>query len=136
MGLLLALPLLAVVLLVYNFVAFTNMGSLDTPAIAFRLLSGAEVSVTWSQLIILAALMLLFVEVLKSARATNTAIVDHILSTLVFIAALIEFLVIRQAGTPTFLILVVICLIDVIAGYTVSIRHARRDFALGGRYDG
>ncbi|MGE0211508.1 MAG: hypothetical protein AB7S41_07425 [Parvibaculaceae bacterium] len=135
MGLALALPLLVVVLGVYNFIAFTNIGSLEVAALHFSLLSGATVSITWGQLIILAALMLLFVEVLKSARASNTAIVDHILSTLVFIAALIEFMVVREAGTPTFLVLVVICLIDVVAGYTVSIRHARRDFALGGRYD-
>ncbi len=136
MGIVLALPLLIVVLGAYNFMAFVNFGSLALPALDFPLPSGSRVVLTWGDLLIIGGLMLLFVEVLKSARASNTTIVDHILSTGLFIAALIEFLVVREAGTATFLILVVLCLVDVVAGYTVSIRHARRDFALGGRYDG
>lgn len=135
MGIVLALPLLIVVLGAYNFMAFVNFSSLGLPAFTFPLPSGSQVVLTWGDLIIVAGLMLLFVEVLKSARASNTTIVDHILSTGLFIAALIEFLVVREAGTAVFLILVVLCLVDVVAGYTVSIRTARRDFALGGRYD-
>jgi hypothetical protein len=51
------------------------------------------------------------------------------MSTAVFIVALVEFLIVREAGTAVFLILTTICLIDVVAGYTVSIRTARRDIA-------
>jgi len=136
MGFLLALPLLVVVLAVYNFVAFVNLGSLEIPAFGFPLPSGVAITLNWGHLIVFAGLMLLFLEVLKSARANSTAIIDHILSTVVFVAALIEFLVVREAGTPVFLTLVILCLIDVVAGYSVSIRHARRDFAFGGRYGG
>lgn len=135
MGFATALPLLIVVLGVYNLMAFTDMESLKTVAFSFAMLSGAAVSLTWGDLVIIAGLMLLFVEVLKSARAGNTAILDHILSMVVFIAALVEFLLVKEAGTPIFLTLVVICLIDVVAGYTVSIRTARRDLALGGGRD-
>ena len=131
---LLAMPLLIIVLAVYNFVAFFSIGSLDAPAFTFSLLSGSAVTLTWGHVIVLGALFILFIEVLKSARAGDMTIVDHILSTLVFIAALIEFLAVREAGTAVFLILVIVCLIDVVAGYTVSIRHARRDFAIGGNH--
>lgn len=134
MGVLLAFPLLVVVIGVYNFMAFVNLRSLDMPAFGFPLPSGVDVMLTWGHLIVLAGLMILFLEVLKSARSSNTTILDHMLSTIVFIGALIEFLVVREAGTPVFLVLVIICLIDVVAGYTVSIRHARRDFEFGSRY--
>jgi hypothetical protein len=71
----------------------------------------------------------LFIEVMKSARSTSSTILDHMLSTVVFIVALVEFLIVRQAGTAVFLVITTICLIDVVAGYTVSIRAARRDIA-------
>ena len=53
------------------------------------------------------------------------------LSTFVFIACLVEFIVVRQASTSTFFIIMVIAFIDVVAGYSVSIRSARRDLSVG-----
>jgi hypothetical protein len=49
---------------------------------------------------------------------------------MVFVGALIEFLLVPQAATSTFALIVLIALIDVIGGYTVSIRTARRDFSI------
>ena len=50
---------------------------------------------------------------------------------LVFIAFLIEFLMVPAAGT-TFLVLALMSLLDVIAGFSISIFAARRDMAIGG----
>ena len=50
----------------------------------------------------------------------------------VFIAVLVEFLMVKQAATSTFFLILVACLIDVIAGYTIGIRVARRDLSIGG----
>ena len=78
------------------------------------------------------AIVLLYFEILKAARISRTTIIDHMLSMAVFIAFLIEMIVAKGAGTATFMILTLISLIDVIAGFTISIATARRDFAVGG----
>jgi hypothetical protein len=44
-----------------------------------------------------------------------------------FIAMLVEFLLVKQAGTSTFFLLMITSLVDVIAGFTVSVRTAQRD---------
>ncbi|MCG8561936.1 MAG: hypothetical protein MI824_19235, partial [Hyphomicrobiales bacterium] len=55
----------------------------------------------------------------------------HALSTVVFIICIIEFLVVPEAATSLFFFITIIALIDVIAGFSVTIRAARRDFAMG-----
>jgi hypothetical protein len=45
-----------------------------------------------------------------------------------FVVCLIEFLVVRQAATSEFFFILVVTLIDVIAGFSITIRAARRDF--------
>ena len=48
----------------------------------------------------------------------------------VFIIFLIEFIVVKGAGTSTFFILALMSLFDVIAGFSVTITTARRDVTL------
>jgi hypothetical protein len=55
-------------------------------------------------------------------------VLDHTLSTLVFVAYLVEFLTVQGCGTSTFFVLGLMALLDVISGFTVSIVAARRDF--------
>jgi hypothetical protein len=43
-----------------------------------------------------------------------------------FVAMLVEFLLVRQAGTSTFFLLMIIALVDVLAGFIVSIRSSQR----------
>ena len=50
---------------------------------------------------------------------------------IVFIAILVEFLIVPQAATSVFFLVLVAALIDVIAGYTIGIRVARRDLNIG-----
>jgi hypothetical protein len=124
-----AFPFLIVVILVYNLVVFVSATALGDPVFSVPMISRAVMTVTVGDLVILLGLVVLFIEVLKSARSTTATILDHMMSTAVFIVALVEFLIVREAGTAVFLILTTICLIDVVAGYTVSIRTARRDIA-------
>jgi hypothetical protein len=51
---------------------------------------------------------------------------------LIFIIALVSFLVIPQAATSVYFLLLVALLIDVLAGFTIGIRVAKRDIGLGG----
>jgi hypothetical protein len=57
--------------------------------------------------------------------------VDHALSMALFIICLLEFIIIARFGNSTFFIITLICLLDVVAGFTVTISTARRDFGIG-----
>ncbi|MGH6908071.1 MAG: hypothetical protein ACREDX_09475, partial [Aestuariivirga sp.] len=54
----------------------------------------------------------------------------HMLSTATFIAAMIEFILVPVCGTVAFFLLMVMALIDVVAGFTISILGARRDYSV------
>ena len=92
---------------------------------------------TWSDLVILIGLITLYVEIFKSTRTSSISIVDHTLSTIVFVAFLVSWMVFPwttgDKGDSTFLFLTVMSFIDVIAGFTITIAAARRDFSMGGR---
>ena len=126
-----AFPLLALVLIAYNVFAFTSAIAPEADLFVYDMMSGATLALTAGDFFVLAGLFLLFLEMLKAASFGNTTIIDHILSTGVFIAGLIEFLLVAKTGTAVFLILVFMCLVDVVAGYTISIRSARRDLNIG-----
>ena len=57
---------------------------------------------------------------------------DHLLSTVLFIVMLVEFLLLRQAATGTFFLMMMISFLDVIGGFSVSIRTAQRDIEIEG----
>ncbi len=126
-----AFPFLALALIAYNVFAFSGGLDLQADMFVYDMMSGATFALSSGDVLILVSLGLLFLEVIKAASIGTATILDHILSTGVFIIALIEFLLVKQAGTAVFLILVVMCLIDVVAGYSVSIRSARRDLNVG-----
>jgi hypothetical protein len=77
---------------------------------------------------------LLFIELMKATYTSSASLLDHGLSMLVFVACLIEFLLVKAAGTSVFFFIVVATLIDVMAGYTIGIRVARRDLSIGGEH--
>ena len=141
-----ALPLTIIGFLLYNvIVLFSGMSAADTttdgaaaarsllasPIFALPMMSGARWEFTWGDLILITMLSLLFVELLKATYTSTASLVDHGLSMLVFILALIEFLLVPQASTSVFFLILVCLLIDVIAGFTIGIRVAKRDIGLG-----
>ncbi|RMF04526.1 MAG: hypothetical protein D6773_06310 [Alphaproteobacteria bacterium] len=127
----LSLPWLVLSLIAYNVIVFMSTTPLETVIWEVPMLSGALWSFTLSDLIIAGTLFLLFIEILKATRTGGNSLVDHGLSTVVFIVCLIEFLIVPQAATSLFFFITLIALIDVIAGFSVTIRAARRDFAVG-----
>ena len=83
-------------------------------------------------LIVGGSILILLIEMVKAARLSRRSIIDHILSMVLFVAMLIEFLLVPQAGTATFLLLLVISFVDVTGGFAVSIRAAQRDISFSG----
>jgi hypothetical protein len=125
-----AVPLVGLVIVVYNLLALA--GVLDTEATAFGMdmSSGAVFVLKAGDVFTLAGLIALFFEMLKAARLRAGTVLDHILSTAVFVVALIEFLLIGAFATAPFFLLTCMALADVVAGFSVSIFSARRDFTV------
>jgi hypothetical protein len=98
--------------------------------------SGTTWTITMGDGLLALSLVFLFFEVLKATRTSARSMFDHMLSTLVFIGALVEFLIVPQAATSVFALLLVMALIDVMAGWSVSMRAARRDLAVETMPDG
>ena len=92
------------------------------------LMSGARWSFTAHDAFMAGGVLILYFEIFKSTRTGVASVLDHTLSTLVFIVFLVEFLVVEACGTSTFFVLGLMALLDVIAGFTVSIGAARREF--------
>jgi hypothetical protein len=128
---LIGFPLLVIPFAIYNMIAFLTPGLSWTDHVAtFHLISGQDWTVTPEDILLAFSVLLLSVEVMKATRMGMRAIIDHVLSMVLFIAMLIEFLLVKQAGTSTFFILMVISLVDVLAGFIVTARTAQRDIAI------
>lgn len=137
----LSIPWLIVAIILYNVIAFSASwppaGSagptvFDERLFSLDMISGATWTLTVGDLVTIITLVLLFVEIIKATRTGGSSIVDHGLSTVLFMFCLVEFLVVRQAATSVFFFILVVALIDVIAGFSITIRGARRDFGFGG----
>ena len=123
----LGFPLLVIPFAVYNMIAFLTPGvGWTTPVATVHMMSGEDWVVTWEDMLLAFAILLLAIEIMKSTRMGMRSIVDHVLAMALFIAMLVEFLLVRQAGTSTFFLLMMIGLVDVLVGFIVSIRSSRR----------
>lgn len=132
LGYLQFIPLPGVVILIYNlFILGGNIaGKLNTVWVQFGLPSGAPFELTAGQFLIVLAVIALYVELVKATRTGSASIIDHGVSLFVFGLFLVEFVAVQGCGTGTFLVLGLIALLDVVAGFTISIVAARRDLSV------
>jgi hypothetical protein len=126
---LLGFPLLIIPFAVYNIVAFIFLLPSDiwvAQAIAVPMTSGQVWKVTWEDIILAVSILLLWIEIIKSTQIGIRSIIDHVLSLVLFVAMLIEFLLVKSAGTSTFFLLLIISMVDVLAGFIIGIRGSQR----------
>ena len=129
-------PLFLISFAIYNMIAFLTPGvSWGDTLYAVTMRSGAVWTITFGDALIALTLIFLFFEVLKATKHAARSLIDHLLSTIVFIGALIEFLLVKEAATSIFAILLMIALIDVLGGWSVSVRTARRDLTVEAMQD-
>jgi hypothetical protein len=130
---LIGFPLLLVPFAIYNIVVFLMPGvKFSDPLFSIPMLSKAELAVSASDLLLVFSILILFVEIVKATRMGSRSIVDHVLSLILFLVMLAEFMIVPQAATSTFLLLCTISFVDVIGGFAVTIRSSQRDIALEG----
>lgn len=131
------IPLLIISFIVYNVVVMLGGNAtaetiLSRQLFSLPMISGARWVFTTGDLIILLTMVLLFAELIKSTYTSSTQMIDHGLSMIVFIACLVEFLLVPKATSSVFFFILVASLIDVVAGALIGIRTARRDLNFGG----
>jgi hypothetical protein len=129
------IPLLAVPLILYNLLlaGIAGSGGADPfAAVAFSvpMMSGGVWTMTTGHLLIALGLVMLFFEILKATGSSRVSVIDHMLSTGVLVVYLVEFLLVKGAAHPVFFILMMMALIDLLAGFSVSIRSAGRDVSI------
>ena len=103
----------------------------DEPETATTTAPEPTVRVSLGDLLLAASLVVLFVELLKSTTSRKIAIINHSLSMVLFILCLVEFLLAPAFATSTFFLITLMVLLDVLAGFIVTIVAARRDIDFG-----
>ncbi|MDP3378058.1 MAG: hypothetical protein Q8S53_06810 [Brevundimonas sp.] len=137
-----AVPLLIVPWLLYNIVVLTGMmggdpllgadPSLRQAVFSLPMASGVRWSVGVGDMILFLGLIFLFLELLKSTSSQKVAIVNHALSMILFVVCLVQFLLIPSFATSTFFLITTMVMLDVLAGFIVTIIAARKDLDFGG----
>jgi hypothetical protein len=132
-----AVPLIVIALIAYNALVLLGGDAPPDDILRAHVFEIAMIHETrWvfrsGDVVLLLVLVLLFVELLKATYTATPSLVNHALSMLVFVVCLIEFLMVKQAASSVFFFITVAALIDVVAGYTISVRMARRDLQIGG----
>jgi hypothetical protein len=123
----LGFPLLLVPFAIYNMIAFLTPGVSWTATVTtVHMMSGQDWTLTWEDLLIGFSIFLLWIEIIKSTRMGMRSVMDHLLAMALFIGMLVEFLLVKQAGTSTFFLLMIIALVDVLAGFIIGMRSGRR----------
>ena len=129
---LIGFPLLLIPFAIYNIVAFVMPVNWTVTLTNVHMVSGGEWTMSAGDILVTLSILLLTGEVLKSTRIGIRTVVDHGLSLMLFLAMLVEFLLVKQAASGTFFLILVISFVDVLGGFAVTLRSAQRDLTIEG----
>lgn len=135
-------PLLFLPVLIYNIVAISAgsvtgtsempiLAMLDITIFEIPMMSGGRWLFQIGHGLLLLSLIMLFIEILKSTSTKSMALLNHALSMGLLLICLVEFLLFKNFATSVFFLITVMVLLDVLAGFMVTVVSARRDFGVG-----
>ena len=117
-------PLLLIPLAIYNIIVFMMPGvSLSEALVTVPLPSGAAWPVTLSDMLVVLGILMVLLEVIKGARPGAKFLTDHLLSLIVFGAALAEFLLWPRFANSTFFLLVLLACTDFLTSVALRVRR-------------
>lgn len=130
-------PKLSIPMIIYAILAFISgadgvAARMAEPLFTIGMMSGASWGLTPGDLILMLGLFFLFIEMVKSSDTGTSSIINHGMSMMVFVIGLVLFLLVGQFSTSVFFLLILMALLDTVAGFVVTIVAARRDLAVGG----
>jgi len=129
-------PLLAISLVVFVVLTLTgaaNVGGAswyDVTFVQLPVVSGDLWDVTGGDVFLVASMVLLFVELLRATQTGSESIMNHALSMVVFIVALLLFIIVQGFGNSVFFLFMSMTLLDFMAGFIVTTVTARRDLSV------
>lgn len=127
-------PLLLIPFVLYNILGFAVFGGRPDgwsgEVFHITMVSGAVWNLTWGDVMLVIGLICLFFEVLKSTNTGRSSVIEHMASTALFVVFLVEFLLFGVAASSTFFLLMIMAVVDVVAGFTISITGAGRDVTM------
>lgn len=130
MGSIQVFPLLVIPALLYALIALPSgdnvTAAMASQAFAMPLASSALWVVSWGHVIVMVSVITLFLEILKSTTPSSAQMIDNGLSVGVFILAFILWLLVRPFGTAEFFVIVLMCLLDFLAGSVIMTRVSQR----------
>lgn len=130
-------PLLAISLIVFAVLTLTGAAGTDAMPwyditfVQLPMVSGDQWNVTWGDLFLVASMGLLFVELLRSTKTGSESIMNHALSVVVFVIALLLFIIVKGFGNSVFFLYMTMTFLDFMAGFIVTTVTARRDLSVG-----
>ena len=130
-----AFPLLALPVALYNLLMLTISGGftgaagarLSTPLVNVHMVSRTAWPISLGDILLTGSLLILFAELLKSAGSRRMALINQSMSGLLFVVCLVEFLLFPAFATSTFFLISLIVLLDVTAGFIVTLVASRRE---------
>ena len=130
-------PKLLIPMIVYALVAYSDAffgaegASMLTNALFTLGLPSGDWAVSAADLILTLGLVMLFIEMIGSASSGTSSLLNHGLSMATLLIGILLFLLVPVFATSTFFLLIVMALLDVVAGFTVTAISARRDLGAG-----
>jgi hypothetical protein len=120
-------PLLLIPFAIYNIFVFLMPGvAFTAPIASVTLMSGVAWTPTFGDALLALGTLLLLLEVIKAARPGARYLTDHLLSLIVFGAAVAEFVLLAPFGTSTFFLLTVLMAVEFLAGVSIGFRNRHR----------
>jgi hypothetical protein len=130
-----AFPLLALPVALYNLLMLTISGGfrgaagtrLSAPLVNLHVVSRTAWPISLGDILLTGSLLILFAELLKSAGSRRIALINQSMSGLLFVVCLVEFLLFPAFATSTFFLISLMVLLDVTAGFIVTLVASRRE---------
>jgi hypothetical protein len=128
-------PLLLLPAILYALIALPAgrdvASAFASPAFEMPLASGQVWRMTWGHVILTLATITLFFEVLKSSSPSKEQLIDNGLSVVVFIGFFVLFLLVPAFGSGEFFVLMMMALLDFLAGSVIATRVSQRTVQYG-----
>jgi hypothetical protein len=127
-------PLLSIPFVIYVVLTLVT-GRADVPwheaAITQLPLYSKDVwNVTWGDIFLAGSTGLLFVELVRATKPGNLSIANHLLSFILFVLALLAFILVPGFGNSVFFLFLTMTFLDPMAGLVVTTRAASKDVTL------
>ncbi len=126
---LIGFPLLLVPFAIYNIVAFLMGVSWTGTLASVTMKSGGDWTMSLGDILVTLSIALLFVEMMKAARNLR-GFVDHGLSVVLFLGMAAEFVLVKEAVSATFFLILTMSFFDMLGGFILAFRPGRRDMVL------